>query len=141
MQPLITNYDNSQIFLGDNFFTDADYTNNTGSTVNLSKGRLMGRTLATNQILEQVSAATDGSEFPMGILAEDISVAAGDTVTTTICTGGDVNAEKLIQNGAETLATIVRTASTGGGTVGDLIRRNTTINLIASRQLSAYDNQ
>jgi hypothetical protein len=38
------------------------------------------------------------------------------------------------------LTTAVRTASTGGGIIGDLITQNTDITLWPSNELSGYDN-
>lgn len=136
---LVTNYDVSQVFLGNNFYKDFSYTNSTGSTVNLVVGTLMGQILATAKILPNISSATDGSEQPMGILAEAASVANGATVTLSLVIGGRVNQNKLTLGAGDTLDTVVRTVSTGGGTLGALITRNTTIELVPSTELTITD--
>lgn len=136
---LVTNYDVSQVFLGNNFYKDFSYTNSTGSTVDLAVGTLMGQILATAKILPNISSATDGSEQPMGILAEAASVANGATVTLSLVIGGRVNQNKLTLGAGDTLNTVVRTVSTGGGTLGALITRNTTIELVPSTELTITD--
>lgn len=136
---LVTNYNTQQIFLCNNFFQDKTYTNSTGSTVTLLPGTLLGTVLATNKLLPNISSATDGSEMPMGICADTYVVANGDSAVVTFCTGGDVNENAVVLGSGDTYATVVRTASTGGGTIRDLIGRNTTIQLVASTELSVVD--
>ena len=137
---LRTTFNTAQLFLGDNHWEQVEYTNSTGSEVTINAGRLMGKILATNKVLPHVAAATDGSEMPIGVAGEKYVVADGATINMYIVTQGHVNQNGLLLNGSETLATVVRTVSTGGGTIGDLIRRNTMITLIESAQLSGYDN-
>lgn len=138
----VTNYNTENLFYGfpQAFFKDFTYTNSTGSTVELTQGRLMGQVLSTAKVLPQVSSATDGSEMPIGILGHSISVADGDTVTLSICIEGKVNQNLLILANGDTLNTAVRTVSTGGGTIGALIERNTQIVLVPTEQNSNYDN-
>lgn len=138
---LTTNYDYSQLFIGKNLYNSATYTNSTGSTVTIQMGRLIGRVLASDKVLPQVATAVDGSEQPIGIAMETVTVADGESVTLFYCYAGDINQNAVIFNTGESLATIVRTVSTGGGTLGDLITRNTTLNLYPTVQLAAYDNQ
>ena len=104
-------------------------------------GRLIGRVLASDKVLPQVATAVDGSEQPIGIAMETVTVADGRSVPLFYCYAGDINQNAVIFNTGESLATVVRTASTGGGTLGDLITRNTTLNLYPTIQLAAYDNQ
>lgn len=137
---LITNYDVSQIFLGCNFYETAEYTNSTGDTVTIPIGRLMGRVLDTDKILPQAAASTDGSEMPIGVAARQYVVPDGTTITMDIVTGGDVNENMVVLASGNAMTTVVRTVSTGGGTIRDLIRRNTTINMYASTEHSRYDN-
>ena len=133
---LFTNYDTSKIFIGNNRYITASYTNATGAAVTLTAGRLMGRVLADNKVLGHVSSATDGSQQPLGVLADTYVVANGATASLAICIGGDIAQEKVILGGADTLATAVSTL----GTVGDLIRRNSHINLVAGTEMTGYDN-
>jgi hypothetical protein len=138
---LITNYSVEQVFLGKNFYETATYTNASGSPVTLTIGRTMGRVLATNLVAPQISGSTDGSEMPIGVMAQTYTVAAGATVNVQIVTGGDVNENAVLLDAGDTFATAVRTVSTGGGTIRDLIGRNTTINMYPTTELSNYDNQ
>ena len=137
---LSNNYSWQQIFLKNNLFKDYSYTNSTGSTVTITIGTLMGTILATGKTAPQASGSTDGSEMPRGIAGQTFTVTNGATVTIPVCYAGDVNQNALILNGSDTLSTAVRTVSTGGGTIGDLITQNTTINLYPSIELSGYDN-
>ena len=138
---LTTNYNYEQLFIGRNLYNFATYTNSTGSEVTIPMGRLIGRVLATDLVLPQISTATDGSEQPLGIVQESVTVAAGESTTLSYCYAGDINQNAVILNTGETLATVVGTVSTGGGTLGDLITRNTTLNLYPTVQIAALDNQ
>lgn len=137
---LFSSYDYSKIFVWQPRYEDRLYTNNTGSTVNLSAGTLMGTILASGQTQPQVSSATDGSEQPDGVLGQNYTVADGETVTVSVCIGGDVRQDKLIFGGSDTLTTPVRTVSTGGGTIKALILRNTQIILVPSTDQTYLDN-
>jgi hypothetical protein len=138
---LITNYDVSVIFLGDNFYKDVSYANSTGSTVTINPGRLIGRILSSAKVLPQVSTGTDGSQYPMAIAAETNVVPDGTTINITVCVAGRVNESKVILGGSDTLDTPVGAEGTGGGIIRDLIQRNTDILLVPSTELSNTDNQ
>lgn len=115
------------------------YTNSTGGTVVIAKGRLLGRIGSSQKVLPQVSTATDGSQQPIAVAGDDYSVANGATVILTGFTGGDVAEEKLILAGSETLATLI-TGDTCS--VRDALQRNTALKIVASTDLSGpYDNQ
>lgn len=137
---LANNYNWQQIFLGGNKFKDYTYTNSTGSTVTITIGTLMGTILATGKTAPQASGSTDGSEMPRGIAGQTFTVANGASAVIPVCFEGNVNQNALILNGSDTLTTAVRTASTGGGIIGDLITQNTDITLWPSNELSGYDN-
>lgn len=135
---LIVNRDNSKTFVFDNRFRKETYTNSGGAPITLPLGRLMGRVTVGQKVLPHVSTATDGSQQPVGVLGDEYTVAAGATVTVTICDGGDVAEEKLVLNGVETLSTVI----TDDVSIRDAIARNTQIKLVPSTDLSgAYDNQ
>ena len=147
---LTTNFDTTKIFIGDNRYKTATYTNGTGSTVTLAKGTLLGRIFSTNKVTPHVSTATNGSEYPVGVLAEDYTVANGASVDVSFCYGGDINQGKLTLGGSDTLATVItRTYTDSGtdtvavpmGTIEDLIVSRTHINLVASTENTGYDNQ
>lgn len=143
---LITNTDTSKVFLGDNEFITATYTNSTGSTVELSEGRLMGRVFSSNKVLPQVSAATDGSQLPFSVLKGSYSVANGASQTVWLCVKGRVDRNKVTLNGSETLAqaltvTDSATNTVPQGTIEDVLRMRGNIYLVDSSQLTSQDNQ
>lgn len=139
--PSTTNFDITQIFLGDNFYIDATYTNSSGSSKTIAPGTLLGRILATNKVLPNLSSATDGSEFPMGIAADNASVvvADGDSVTLNVCIKGMVNKTALTLGSGDTWSTVIRTVSTGGKTIEDALIANTGIQLMASTDVTITD--
>ena len=139
VNPLSTNYDVSQVFLGRNRYKNYTYTNSTGSTVTLVPGTLLGLILATNLLLPHISSATDGSEQPIGVCADTYVVPTGTSVLVTLCNRGEVNQNKVVLGAGDTMATVVRTVSTGGGTIEQLILKNTDIELVPSIELTIQD--
>jgi len=133
---LHTTYDRSQIFVGDNRYETGTYTNGTGSTKDLAKGTLMGRIHATGKLTPLASAASDGSQYPVGILADDYSVLDTASATVTICVAGDVVSSKIVLDGSDTLETVISARRIkdriGADTVG--------IKLVATDELTGYDN-
>jgi hypothetical protein len=136
-QQAIINTDLSKIFIWNNRYSKATYTNSTYAPLTLAAGTVMGRISANQQIIPLKSAATDGSQTPVGILANDITVADGASAEVAFCVSGDVAEEKLIFQGSDTLNTVVGTRilrdHIGGATVG--------IKLVAGTELTGYDNQ
>lgn len=99
------------------------YTNSGGSAVTLPMGTVFGQAFAGTQtngyntVLPSVSTATDGSQDPIGLLAQTITVAAGVTVTVTLIGQGDIAQGGVIfNNGTDTLWTEVTIASNVEGT-------------------------
>jgi len=146
---LFQNYDTSKIFIGNNRYATASYTNGTGSEVTLAAGTLMGRVYSSNKVYPTVSTAVTGSEQPIGVLADTYVVSNGATVTVCYCIAGDVASEKIVFGGSDTIATVVtRTYTDSGtdtvavawGTIGDLLLRNSQIILVAGTELTGYDN-
>jgi hypothetical protein len=97
----------SSIFIGGNRYDIRVYTNPSASPVTLVAGTVMGTVFLTGKILPLTSAATDGSQIPVGILKESFTVAGSATVSLYICIGGDVAEEMIVLQGADTLATVV----------------------------------
>jgi hypothetical protein len=132
--------DTSKIFLRDKRFEQGtfDYTNSTYDDVTIYAGTLLGRIAATNKLVVLTSAASNGSQFPVGILAQDITVEAGDSYSDTVnmCVAGDVAVERLIFQGSDTLNTVVSTRTLrdriGADTVG--------VKLVSATELTEYDN-
>ena len=103
-----TDYDYSEIFLGCNTFDELTYTNSTLAEVTLNAGTVMGKIAATGLALPLDSGAGDGSQFPIGILASPVVVAAGASANISVCVEGDVAEEMLIYfNGSDDGTTVV----------------------------------
>jgi hypothetical protein len=132
--------DTSKIFLRDKRFEQGtfDYTNSTYDDVTIAAGTVLGRIASTNKLVVLTSAASDGSQFPVGILAQDVTVEAGDSYSDTVnmCVAGDVAQEKLVFQGSDTLATVVSSRTLkdriGADTVG--------VKLVTCTELTEYDN-
>lgn len=135
---LINNINRAKIFLRGNLFEKAQYTNGTGGEITLAKGTVMGRITASAKLLPFASDASDGSQNPIGVLADDYTVANGATVEVVYCDAGRVAEDLLIlRKVGDTLSTAV----SGLGIVRDLITRNTHIDLVSGTELTGYDNQ
>lgn len=135
--PLITNYDRSNTFVWNIRTEVGNYTNSTYDDVTLAKGTLMGRIAATNLLTPLTSGASDGSQFPVGIILADTVIEAGDTAEITICVAGDVVADKIVFQGSDDLDTVV-----SNRTLRDRIGADTVgIKLVGDNQLTGYDNQ
>ncbi len=136
-QELITNYDVSKIFLWNNRYETALYTNSVYNPETLLAGQIMGRVSATNQIVKLFSTATDGSQFPIGILADNYTVESGEQKTLTICVAGDIAAEKVLFESNDGFNTVISSRTLldriGSDTVG--------VKLVFGTEMTAYDNQ
>lgn len=98
--------DRSKLLIGGNRFIKADYTAS-GSDVTLLAGTVLGRISATSKVVPLTSGASNGSQFPVGVLAEDATILDGETASLFICNEGDVDESKLIWQGSDGLATAV----------------------------------
>lgn len=136
-QQAIVNFDTSKLFLNENKFITATYTNSTGSSVDLVPGQLFGRIAATGLLLPLESAATDGSQYPLGLNAKAVTVANGASATLTICVSGEVASELIVFDGSDDFDTDVEDK-----TLGDRIMSDTLgLFPIASTEITGYDNQ
>ena len=134
----IRNYDTTKIFLRDNKFETGSYTNDDlYDDVTLLAGTLLGRVSSTNKLVPHVSSASDGSQFPVGVLATNVVVGDGETVDLTFCTAGEIAKGKIFLGGSDTFATVI-----SGRTINDRIKADTAgIILVDADQLTAFDNQ
>lgn len=137
---LTVNSDTSKIFIGDNrheIFAYA-YNNVTNDDVTIPAGTLFGRIHSTGYVVPLASGATDGSQFPIGILREDKTILYGEDFDgdITLCVEGRVARGKVILDGSDTLATVISSRRIddriGADTVG--------IKLVDSTEMTAYDN-
>lgn len=132
---LQNNYDQNKIFLGNNRYETVSITAS-GADVELSAGTLIGKIAATQKGVALASGSSDGSQFPFGVLVNDILVADGDTLETTVCVAGDVDEGSIVLDGSDTLNTVVSLRS-----IRDRIASDTLgIKLVLTDELSGFDN-
>jgi hypothetical protein len=133
---LTTKYDTAKIFLFDNRFESGNVNNDDYEDLELEAGTLMGRVSATGNLVPLASAASDGSQYPVGILAGNYTIADGDTQEVRVCTAGEVDASRIIFDGSDDLDTVVDGRQLrdriGADTVGIVLRN--------VDQLSEFDN-
>lgn len=135
---LHTDFDVSKIFLFDNRFEQINLKNTSGAQKTFSGGTLLGRVSATAELDTVKSAAVDGSQTPLGVLAEEeVILAINEVKKVNICISGDVAEEKIILDGADTLDTLI-----SGRPIRDRINADTMgIKLTATDELTGFDNQ
>ena len=136
-QQAIINTNTAKIFVWNNRYISAEYTNSTYDAVTIPAGTLMGRVHATGEVIPLASGASDGSQFPLGVLASDYTVDAGDTVSVSLCVEGDVVEAYVVLDGSDTMDTVI-----SARTIRDRIGADTVgIKLVGETELTGYDNQ
>lgn len=145
-QTVVTSNDNSgilnrispnKIFIWDNRYFQAEYNNDTYDPIMLSAGTLMGRISATQKVIPLASGASDGSQYPVGILAEDTTIADGETANLVLCNFGTVVENNVILDGSDTMDTVI-----SGKSIRDRIASDTIgIKLQEGTENTGYDNQ
>ena len=104
----VTQYDRSKTFIGNNRYEPQTLVA-TVAAVTLAAGTLMGRVGASGEVTPLKSAASDGSQFPYGILAESFSVGIGDQPNVPVCVKGEVVKDKVIFDGTSSILFILFT--------------------------------
>lgn len=99
-----------------------------------AEGTVMGRISATGLLTPFTSGASDGSQWPVGVLVGSHTIDEGDTRNVFICDDGDVAAEKLIFDGSDDLDTVV-----DGRQVRDWLKV-AGIKVITATEMTAEDN-
>lgn len=123
-------------FIFNNEFESGSMLNATGGALTYAVGTLLGRVAASNKLVPLTSDAVDGSAFPVGILAEEVTIGAGASIDVQFCISGDVNSSVLVLQGADALTTVVDLK-----TIGDRIKSDTQgIRLVAVSDSTFYDN-
>lgn len=136
-QQSITNYDVSKIFVWKNKYKTGLFENGTYDPIEMIPGRLLGRVSATQKIVPHASDAADGSQFPVGVLAQYALVDEGEERELMFCVDGHVVENKVILAEGDTLDTVI-----DGRSIRDRIGADTVgINLIASTERTGFDNQ
>lgn len=134
-QQAIINTDTAKVFLWNRRSQPVNIINGGGAPVTYLEGTVMGRVSASGNVIPCVAAAVDGSQFPIGVLIDGLTVAAGATVPCFICDDGDVASELLIFNAAETLSTVVSARQ-----MRDWLKL-AGIKLVAGTDLTGFANQ
>lgn len=135
--PLITNFDTNKTFVWNPRTEVGTYDNSTYDDVTLEKGTLMGRISASGLLVPLNSGASNGSQFPVGILLEDTTIEASSEAELTIVVAGDVVETQIVFQGSDTLNTVV-----SGRRLRDRIGADTVgIKLVGGTDLTGTDNQ
>lgn len=108
-QQITTDYDLSKIFIWNNRYESDNYVNNSNyNPQTIPAGTVMGRVTGTGYLQPSNASAVDGSQNPIGILANDvIALPGGTSKKCSICVAGDVSADKIIFLFGDNLETIV----------------------------------
>lgn len=133
----IIDYDLREIFVRDNLFEEGEFLNDTGALASFAAGTLLGRLSGTGQLVVLESAAADGSQFPVGVLAEPITdLADAGTQVVSMCINGDVAEDFLVLQGGDTLDTVIADRQ-----IRDRIKADTLgVRLVAGDELTDFDN-
>jgi hypothetical protein len=138
---MTVNTDLTKIFVWNNRYENMpfEYDNDTYDDVTIPAGTLMGRIGATQKVVPLESGASDGSEYPVGVLAQDVVILAGDEFdgTVSVCVAGDVNESKVIFDGSDDMDTLVSDRSLRDRIAADTVG----IKLVVSDELTGTDNQ
>lgn len=130
----------AKVFIGNNKLEVATLINATAGELTYPIGTVLGRVadgLANNgKVVPMASAATDGSQYPVGVLAEEVTLGAGAEISINMCTDGDVDIAAIILDGTDTLDTPVESKL-----IRDRIKSDTMgINLVTVNELTFTDN-
>lgn len=137
-QQAIIHTDLSRIFVRENRYEYGNYVNNSSyDPITLLAGTVMGRISASGILVPLQSNASDGSQFPVGILSKDIVVDGSDTVEAPICVAGDVVKEKvLFVKPGDAMETVVSSRRLSDRLAADTVG----IKLVSSTEMSGEDN-
>lgn len=140
-QQAIITTDLGKIFVWNNRYDkfNYEYENDSYDDVTIPAGTLMGKIAADNVVVPLASGASDGSQYPVGVLAADVVILAGETFDgeITLCVAGDVVESKVILDGSDTMDTVI-----SARTIRDRIGADTVgIKLVESTEMTGYDNE
>ena len=131
----ITNYSVEKLLHGNNYFVKG-YVDGAKT---LTAGMVMGRIASTRKLVQLVKAATDGSQFPVGVVIQDRVIGAGESVEITVVNKGSVNESMLTFLSATDLNTLVGPTN-NQKTIRDWMN-DLGIVLDSMTELTATDNQ
>ena len=104
---MFTDYDVSQLLLGNNSFVSGTFAAY-GTDMVIDPGTVVARLTTTGEFVPLDTSATDGTQYPVGLLIKQLTVADGGKADTQIVNKGKIN-ENLIRfwNSGQGLDTIV----------------------------------
>lgn len=132
-----TDFNTFKMFLGNNRHETAVFENGDSyDDVTIAVGSVMGRIAATGKVVLLDKDASDGSQYPMGINTEEVTIGAGDEANLSLCVAGEVDANGLVFVTGTDLDTVI-----AAKTVADRIASDTVgIHLVTGTDLTTYDN-
>lgn len=133
---LVTNFKQPKIFLGHNRVLAGSFTNTSGGDKTFPQGTLIGRIASSGELEVLKSAAVDGSNIPLGVLAEDTFLLNAASANVNVCVEGDVRQDLLVFDGSDDLDTIISDRRLGDRILGDTAG----IILVPNNELTAVDN-
>lgn len=136
---MTVNRSTPKIFLWNRRSEPIVLSNATAYAVAVAAGTLLGRVTADAKMKPLASGASDGSQYPRGLLCEDVIIPANTTeFNTFMCVSGDVAEEQIVFQGSDTLNTVV-----DGAILRDRIAADTVgIKLVKTTEMSGdFDNQ
>jgi len=133
---LAADSDRQKTFIFNNDFESGALLNASGGELTYPIGTLLGRIAATNKLVPMASGATDGSQFPVGVLAEEVTIADTEEANVNFAVSGDVREGAIVLDGSDTLLTVVSLK-----TIGDRIKSDTMgIRLVPVTDDTFFDN-
>ena len=99
----VETFDPNGLFAGD--YDIATRTGIVASGQNLTRGTVVGRITASGKIIKSLSAASDGSQTPCGVMAVDCDASAADK-SAPYYTSGEFDGGKLTYGVGHTAATV-----------------------------------
>ena len=133
---LATYYDISKIFVWDNRYEKGAFTNDTYDPIIIPQGRLMGRVATTQELKPHDATSVDGSQYPVGVMLNTVTIEEGETLDLDICVSGDVVEAKIVLATDDEMSTVI-----SGRSIRDRIAADTVgIKLVGNDEQTAFDN-
>ena len=125
-----------KLFLFENDYITGTFLNNTGATIELVGGEVIGRVAASGKLVVLTSAAVDGSTFVVGINRTEVTVLNAAEAPVLVCVQGWVNEDLLILQGSDTLSTVIELRQIRDKIMGETMG----IKIVKGEELTKYDN-
>ena len=97
-------YNPDQLIAGDLKLVTAPIT--IASSAALTRGTVLGQITTGGKYIKSVKSASDGSQVPTAILADDTDASGGDVVGAPVYLMGEFNGNKLVIDASWTVTTV-----------------------------------